>query len=92
MSDFFWGAKDTVDAVKSGDVSEAKINKAAEFSVNYDKVSARCVMENMVTCKGDEVVQIYVGFKNSSVDRPAEFLRGFKRIAIESNEKCNVAY
>ena len=32
---------------------------------------------------GDEVVQLYVGFPNSKVERPARQLKGFKRITVE---------
>jgi beta-glucosidase len=31
---------------------------------------------------GEEIVQLYVGFKNSAVDRPVKLLRGFEKEAI----------
>ena len=40
---------------------------------------------------GEEVVQLYVGFENSSVDRPLKLLRGFKRVALKPNETKSVS-
>lgn len=39
---------------------------------------------------GAEVVQFYVGFKNSSIDRPVKLLRGFKRVELLAGEKAQV--
>ena len=46
-------------------------------------------VKNTGTLPGDEVVQVYIGFENSKVDRPIKQLRGFKRVALnEGEEKC----
>ncbi|WP_406585037.1 fibronectin type III-like domain-contianing protein [Clostridium beijerinckii] len=39
---------------------------------------------------GDEVVQMYVGFKNSSVERPIKLLRGFARVNLQPGESKEV--
>jgi beta-glucosidase len=39
---------------------------------------------------GDEVVQMYVGFENSKVDRPKKILRGFERITLDPGESRTV--
>jgi beta-glucosidase len=39
---------------------------------------------------GDEVVQLYVRHLNSSVPRPVQELRGFKRVALQSGESKTV--
>ena len=44
-------------------------------------------MENTGSCKGDEVVQLYVKDVVSSVITPVKVLRGFKRITLESGKK-----
>jgi beta-glucosidase len=36
-------------------------------------------------------VQLYVGFENSSVDRPVKLLRGFKRVALKPKETKTVS-
>ena len=50
------------------------------FTAGGEQVTASCQIENTGDRAGDEVVQFYVGFGNSSVDRPVKSLRGFKVI------------
>ncbi len=59
----------------------------------YDKngtVTATVKLTNTGDRAGEEVVQLYVGFKNSAVDRPIKLLRGFKKIALEAKETKEV--
>lgn len=58
----------------------------ANFDVKNDIVSANCKVKNVGNIEGDEVLQMYVGFKNSKVDRPVKILRGFKRVSIKPGE------
>ena len=60
--------------------------KNPEFLVNGDCVTASCQITNTGDRAGTEVVQMYVGFKNSSIDRPVKILRGFKRITLKEKE------
>ena len=39
---------------------------------------------------GDEVVQIYAGYENSSVDRPLRQLCGFQRVSLDPGEEKTV--
>ncbi|MBN1685407.1 MAG: fibronectin type III-like domain-contianing protein, partial [Spirochaetales bacterium] len=39
---------------------------------------------------GDEVIQLYIGFENSTVDRPVKLLRGFKRVTLDPDEEREV--
>jgi beta-glucosidase len=41
---------------------------------------------------GEEVVQLYVGFENSSVDRPVKLLRGFQKIGLKPGETKKVTF
>ena len=41
---------------------------------------------------GEEIVQLYVGFKNSKIDRPVKLLRGFDKIGLESGETKKVDF
>lgn len=61
------------------------------FVADGKAVTADCVVQNTGTVAGAEVVQLYVGFKNSSVDRPVKLLRGFGRIELQPGEKRTVS-
>ncbi len=41
---------------------------------------------------GGEVVQLYVGYPKSAVDRPVRDLRGFKRVSLGAGESTTVAF
>ena len=49
------------------------------------------MVANTGDCDGDEVVQLYVGFKISAVDRPVKVLRGFERVTVKAGEKKTVS-
>lgn len=60
------------------------------FSIGNDSVIASCKVTNTGERKGTEVVQLYIGFKNSSVDRPVKLLRGYKRVNLAPGEAKTV--
>ncbi|HKL80765.1 MAG TPA: fibronectin type III-like domain-contianing protein [Mobilitalea sp.] len=47
-------------------------------------------MKNTGKVAGTEVVQLYVGFNNSSIDRPVKILRGFQRVELQAGEEKRV--
>ncbi|MCR5522925.1 MAG: glycoside hydrolase family 3 C-terminal domain-containing protein [Clostridia bacterium] len=47
-------------------------------------------VENSGTLYGGEVIQCYVGFKNSAVDRPVKVLRAFNKVYLIPGEKKSV--
>ncbi|MFX0030965.1 MAG: fibronectin type III-like domain-contianing protein, partial [Candidatus Hermodarchaeota archaeon] len=47
-------------------------------------------VKNTGKVAGDEIVQLYIGFENSKVDRPVKLLRGFSRVHIKPNEVKSV--
>jgi beta-glucosidase len=49
-------------------------------------VTVRVEVKNVGERAGEEVVQIYVGFRGSRVDRPVRELRGFGRLSLEPGE------
>ncbi len=57
------------------------------FSADETGITACCSVTNTGKRAGAEVVQLYVGFENSNVDRPIKQLRGFARVALEAGEK-----
>lgn len=63
----------------------------AKFFANDEKITAECIVTNIGQREGDEVIQMYVGFKNSAVDRPVKQLRGFCRVHLASGENRHVS-
>jgi beta-glucosidase len=61
-----------------------------EFSASENGITAKCKVANTGDRAGDEVVQLYVGFENSKVDRPVKILRGFERVSLEAGESKTV--
>jgi beta-glucosidase len=62
----------------------------ASFSAGADGITATVTVTNTGKVTGDEVVQMYVGFENSKVDRPKKILRGFERITLDPGESRTV--
>lgn len=54
------------------------------------QLKAECTVKNTGSLAGDEVVQLYVGFANSRMDRPVKLLRGFRRISLRPGEEKRV--
>jgi beta-glucosidase len=57
-----------------------------KVELNQEKLIVSVDVSNIGSIAGEEVVQMYVGFENSSVDRPLKLLRGFNRVALRPNE------
>ncbi|SEN85469.1 beta-glucosidase [Mesobacillus persicus] len=62
----------------------------ASFHVEKDQIVATCEVENTGDMEGAEVVQLYVGYKNSKIDRPVKVLRGFERVNLSPGDKQEV--
>lgn len=60
-------------------------------AVNGDTLEVTAKVKNTGARAGDEVLQLYVGFEHSAVDRPVKQLRGFKRVHLEAGEEKTVA-
>ncbi|WP_078551725.1 beta-glucosidase [Bacillus alkalicellulosilyticus] len=59
----------------------------ASFSVENNQIVATCEVENTGKQEGAEVIQLYVGYGNSKIDRPVKVLRGFERVNLKPGEK-----
>lgn len=57
-----------------------------QAEVTEDSLIATVQVKNSGSRTGTEVVQMYAGFENSSVDRPVKQLRGFERITLKPQE------
>jgi beta-glucosidase len=51
-----------------------------------DNLELQVDVTNIGRVEGDEVVQLYIGFSESQVDRPVKLLRGFKKISLQPGE------
>ena len=51
-----------------------------------------CTVENTGNCEGDEVVQLYLRDRFSSMTRPVKELAGFKRLHLKPEEKMQVIF
>jgi beta-glucosidase len=68
--------------------NDLRIEKNSISTDGIIKVSVD--ITNTGTMKGEEIIQMYVGYKNSSVDRPVKDLKGFRKIALEPGETKTV--
>ena len=56
-----------------------------------EKIIVSVDVSNIGAVAGEEIVQLYVGFENSSVDRPRKLLRGFKKVDLNLSETKTVS-
>lgn len=76
---FGYGLSYTSFKLKDLKVNTPKIKKTDTLSFSID-------IENTGEIQGEEVIQLYVGFSNSSIDRPVKLLRGFKKVLLKHGE------
>jgi beta-glucosidase len=60
------------------------------FEAKRDVIEAGCTVANKGEREGTEVVQLYIGFSKSAVDRPVKLLRGFTRVNLRPGESKKV--
>lgn len=63
----------------------------AEFTVDNDYIEAAVDVKNTGDRSGDEVVQLYIGFSNSSVNRPVKVLKGFARVSLQAADEKTIS-
>jgi beta-glucosidase len=61
-----------------------------QFAVQDDRILAKADVTNTGQVFGEEVIQFYVGFDHSSIDRPKKLLRGFQKIGLKPGETREV--
>ncbi|MFX1568644.1 MAG: beta-glucosidase [Promethearchaeota archaeon] len=61
-----------------------------QVDVKDDKIIGSIDVKNTGDLNGDEVVQLYIGFEKSQIDRPIKLLKGFTRIPLQPNETKTV--
>ena len=81
---FGYGLSYTTYAYSDLQIMESELNKDGILR-------AKVNVTNTGEVAGEEIVQLYVGFKNSSIDRPVKLLRGFDKIGLKPGETKTVA-
>ena len=57
-----------------------------KVEVLNDEILVHIDVSNVGNVAGEEVVQVYVGFEQSKIDRPKKLLRGFTKLALNPQE------
>ena len=55
-----------------------------------DSIKVSCEVKNTGGIEGKEVVQVYIGKKNSKVKRAKKELKGFKKVSVSNNQSIEV--
>lgn len=76
---FGFGLSYTTYSYENLRIDKENINKDDKIIVSID-------ITNNGVRKGEEIIQMYIGYKNSSVDRPIKELKGFGKVILEPNE------
>jgi beta-glucosidase len=66
-------------------LSATSIHRDGTMTVGVD-------VQNIGSCAGDEVVQLYIHDRVASVTRPVKALKGFQRVALQPGEKQHVEF
>lgn len=82
---FGYGLSYTTFLYDNLEVLTPEIDLAEDLSVRVD-------VTNSGEVEGEEVVQLYIGFSNSSIDRPVKLLRGFDKIELKAGETQSVEF
>ena len=72
--------------------SDFKIDnfRLIENNSNNNKIEFKVDIENISKIYGSEVIQLYVGFENSKINRPLKLLRDFKKVGLKPGEKKTI--
>ena len=62
-----------------------------KVKINQENLIVSVDISNIGSIAGEEIVQLYVGFETSKVDRPLKLLRGFTRVALKPNETKTIS-
>lgn len=71
------------------EISEPKLN-SSKFKKGILSVSVD--VKNIGDIAGDEIVQLYISDKYSSITRPVKELKAFKRVSLKSGESKEITF
>ena len=61
-----------------------------QVNTNDNEIISSVDVTNTGSLKGDEIIQLYIGFEDSKIERPNKLLKGFTRVSLEPNETKKV--
>jgi beta-glucosidase len=73
-------------------ISYSDIHVRNEDLNESEPLGVGCTITNTGEMAVEEVVFLFVGFENSSVDRPEKILRGFQRVPLKPGESADVSF
>ena len=71
------------------EISKPKVNKS---KFNKGKLSVSVNVKNIGKITGDEIVQLYISDKYSSITRPVKELKSFKRVSLKPGESKEITF
>ncbi len=80
---FGFGLNYTTFSYGNPKITKTKIQKSESLRVSVD-------ISNNGNIQGDEIVQLYIGYPESKVDRVVRELKAFSRVSLKPNETKNV--
>ena len=66
--------------------------EAAELNAGDARIKVRAEITNSGTRPGEEIVQLYINQRGTSVARPVRELKGFRRVALEPGQTRTVEF
>ncbi len=60
-------------------------------NTSEDSIKVSIDVSNIGKMPGEEVVQVYVGFEQSNIDRPKKLLKGFRKVFLNSNQTQKIS-
>jgi beta-glucosidase len=82
---FGFGLSYTTFGYRNLQIKQSQIKKSDKINVEVD-------VSNLGDRDGDEIVQLYIGYANPSVDRPVKDLKAFKRLKIAKKSTETVEF
>ncbi len=76
---FGFGLSYTTYSYKNAHITPSIVSKNGQFQVSVD-------VTNTGSRPGEEIVQVYIEYPKTSIDRPIKDLKGFKKVALEPGE------
>jgi beta-glucosidase len=72
--------------------SSAQQASVAELNAGRGQVRVTAEVKNTGTRSGEEIVQLYIGLRGTSVARPVRELKGFRRVSLKPGESQRVEF
>jgi len=72
------------------DYANLKLDKK-EIGTN-GRIRIEAKVTNVGRMRGDEIAQLYIGFKGSKIERPVKDLKGFRRLSLEPGETKSISF